>query len=178
MNGGSIGLPSGGLRRVSPDGAIGIVLFSMVLAVYLIMDITFAVSAYWRAVALFAAALGALGSLLGRRLGRGLRLAILALCCTATVAVRYVDWNSRKPFLRDLFSVRTGMSRADVERVMGPYAHVPQVYADRPPLPGSSTMQSEAPLAYRHTTAGWGDSDVGVVHFSGGRVVSVQFYPD
>jgi hypothetical protein len=33
-------------------------------------------------------------------------------------------------------------------------------------------------VTYRHTDAGWGDSDWGVIVFEGGRVVQTKFLPD
>ena len=94
-------------------------------------------------------------------------------------SVRFVDWNSRKPFLRDLYSIKEGMTPAQVERIMGAY-----IEGGGRPLDSPANEVDErgemvtGTVTYRHTDEGWGDSDWGVVTFENGRVVDVEFLPD
>lgn len=120
-----------------------------------------------------------------RQPGRILAFALL----TALTALLYmVPWTSRKPFLRDLGSIRPGMSEAEVRQIMRGYiegtgwpaspasaerenAGYGQAAAPEPlALPGS--------LVFRHSTNGAFNSDWGVVALENGRVTRVRFDPD
>jgi hypothetical protein len=37
------------------------------------------------------------------------------------LTIRTINWNSRKPFLRDLYRIKEGMTAAQVEQIMGNY---------------------------------------------------------
>lgn len=63
------------------------------------------------------------GSLARRGAAPRLRHSLLCLFCVAVVTMRWVDWNSLKPFLRDLERIQTGMDRAQVETLMSQYIH-------------------------------------------------------
>ena len=113
------------------------------------------------------------GALLLRGVSARRRVLILSLSVIAVLCVRFVDWNSRKPFLKDLYSVKAGMTPAQVEEVMGRY------------VVGSGQTESiergemvAGSVSYRHTQEAWGNSDWGTITFEGGRVVSVDFSPD
>ena len=102
------------------------------------------------------------------------RVGFLFLCLLfsgATVGVRWLNENSRKPFLRDFQRLHSGMTRDEVERVMGHYLHG----AAGPTLPPG--VDKDAAI-YRHTNDGWGDADWGVVRFQQDRVVELSFLPD
>jgi hypothetical protein len=100
---------------------------------------------------------------------------------------------SRCQFLRDLYSVRTGMSADAVEAIMGQYLE----FTDLPPLPGGNEEPIQLGITgagamltidesegdkmavvgsrfYRHDNS----ADVGIVRFEDYRVVSVEFSPD
>jgi hypothetical protein len=49
------------------------------------------------------------------------RVVLLLTFAVAFAGLRWVNWNSRKPFLRDLYSVRVGMTPSQVEAIMGKY---------------------------------------------------------
>ena len=140
-----------------------------VIGGYLLFDKLAAISLYPRAVALFCA-LGLLGSLpllYGHR--RGTQIALTALFLATLLAVQFINWDSRKPFLRALNRVEHGMTVAQVDAVMAGFM--------RPPAQ-SDILADDVTLAYRHTDAGWGDSDIGLITFVNGRVVARQFLPD
>ena len=118
---------------------------------------------------------------------------------TAVIAALYfVPWTSRKPFLRNLYSIRPGMTESEVRRIMGHYIEGtgwPATYGGTPPGSGTlndlgtgtthatgstpdGQMTIEGTLVFRHSTSGAFDSDWGIVAFSNGRVTGVSFSPD
>ncbi len=134
--------------------------------------------------------LGYVGS---RRAAPRPRTALLCVYALAVGVMPWVDWDSRKPFLRDLYSVKPGMERAQVEAIMGKYIHgtgwpanpystgegvlrTDSLSGSAYPTVASPNGQLELKdcIVYRHRQ----DSDWGVVRFREGRVVSVEFLPD
>jgi len=158
-----------------------VLLFWIALSVFLILDFVFTVSLYVRFVAIYAAFWVLVGALL--LWGRPLReeLLILALFVIVLFSVRFIDWHSRKPFLRDLYSIKEGMTPAQVDQIMGGYM---KGHYGGPP--GSHTQYEfdeqgdvvTGGVTYRHTNEGWGNSDWGTVTFENGRVVYTRFSPD
>ncbi|WP_338864803.1 hypothetical protein [Myxococcus stipitatus] len=110
----------------------------------------------------------------------GTAVLLLLLC----MGMRWLDWDSRKPFMRDLSSVRPGMTVEQVEAIMGRYLRGtgwPENPFTRGNAPGdfrAGELQVADSRVYRHTNEGWGNSDWGVVRFEAGRVVDVTFSPD
>jgi hypothetical protein len=150
---------------------------------YLILDRELAVSVYWRFVVPYAVFWGLVSLLF--LVGAPVRHKLLSLGLLAVIMVsaRFVHWDSRKPFLKDLFRVKEGMTVAQVEQIMGGYmtgGGIP-VGAPAPQLCGRLAEygpQATGTIVYRHTNEGWGDSDWGVVALREGRVVDVEFSPD
>jgi hypothetical protein len=155
--------------------------FWTALSLLLILDLGLglAVSIYPRFLAIYAAFWVLLGALLLHGRPTREKVLILALFAAVLASVRFIDWNSRKPFLRDLHSINEGMTRAQVEGIMGRY-----IRSGGRPLAGPETELDESgqiltgTVTYRHTNEGWGDSDWGVVTFVDGRVVETEFLPD
>jgi hypothetical protein len=153
--------------------------FWLALSIFLILDILGSASLYFRFVAIYTAFWVLVGALL--LYGRPVReiLLILGLFVMVAFSVRFIDWNSRKPFLRDFYSIKEGMTPAQVEQIMGDY-----MKGGGAPLGSPKTEINEqgeiatGTLTYRHTDEGWGDSDWGVVTFEDGRVVQTEFLPD
>jgi hypothetical protein len=153
----------------------------MALTVFLILDLGLglAVSIYPRFVAVYAAFWALIGALLLQGRPNREKVLILGLFVVVLLSVRFIDWNSRKPFLRDLQRIREGMTPVQVEQIMGPYMQgggrslaSPETEVDE----GGEILSGT--VTYRHTDEGWGDSDWGVVTFEDGRVVSTEFLPD
>ena len=135
---------------------------------YLALDILAAVSLAPGAVALasLASVPGAL--LLGHRLPRRARLGLLALMLALPLGVPAIDWDTRKPFLRAFNAIEVGMAVEEADRLMAPFLR-------EPPVGGAS---ADGSIAYRHTIAGWGDADVGLVYVVDGIVRGSRFYRD
>ena len=82
------------------------------------------------------------------------RITVVAIYTLLILSTRFVDWNSRKPFVRDLLRLREGMTGQQVKGIMGRYV-TNQDAAD--------VSQANATLYYRHGdrpeyNADWGRS--------------------
>jgi hypothetical protein len=153
------------------------------LGLYLLLDLEWSVSVYPRFVVIYAAfwALFLLLLLWGAPLRH--KLAILAPLVVTLLTIGTINWNSRKPFLRDLHRIKEGMTAAQVEQIMGDYMTGGGVPSGSPGirLDGRLTelgATATGTISYRHTNEGWGNSDWGVVTFKDGRVVDVWFDSD
>ncbi len=153
------------------------------LSLFLLLDLWSAVSLFPQFVVIYAAFWVLVGLLL--LIGRPWRekLLILGLFAAVLVSVRFVDWNSRKPFLKDLGQIEEGMTLSQVDQVMAGYERGPET--DQPlvlePAADSSASTDQAGrtwVTYRHTAEGWGNSDWGVVGFQDGVVIETRFLPD
>jgi hypothetical protein len=150
------------------------------LSAFLILDLVFQVSLYWQFMVMYAAFWLLVGALLVT--GRPLRdkLLILGLFVLVLGSVRFVDWNSRKPFLREFYSLQEGMTAEEVDQIMSGYM---KAHGGGTPAQDQYEFDEQGEIVtgwvtYRHTNEGWGDSDWGVVTFENGRVVRLQFLPD
>jgi hypothetical protein len=150
------------------------------LSAFLILDLVFQVSLYWQFVVMYAAFWLLVGALLvtGRPLSD--KLLILGLFVLVLGSVRFVDWNSRKPFLREFYSLQEGMTAEEVDQIMSGYM---KAHGGGTPAQDQYEFDEQGEIVtgwvtYRHTNEGWGDSDWGVVTFENGRVVRLQFLPD
>ena len=127
------------------------------------------------------------------------RIGALMAVVAVIAALYFVEWTTRKPFLRDLDQIRVGMTEAEVRRIMGRYMEG----TGWPTSPfdtstnGTSTLTDvgsgsrystitspsgemivRVSLVFRHSTNGAFSSDWGIVSLSSGRVVRVEFSPD
>src|SRR6185436_12129891 len=75
------------------------------------------------------------------------RLILLGLSLFSILAFKYIDWNSRRPFIRDLLKIESGMTPNEVNIIMKRYDG------------GSSPDE----LFYMHKVPGPFYSDIGVV---------------
>jgi hypothetical protein len=124
------------------------------------------------------------------------RLCVLAAVIVFVVMLYFVDWSTRKPFLRDLARVHVGMTEADVRRIMGSYIEGTGL-VDPPgvapssgvtdlgsghtyrtaPSPNGEVRLSDT-LVFRHSTESAFNADWGIIKFSDGKVTGVDFSPD
>jgi hypothetical protein len=159
--------------------------FWTALSLFLVLDLGLglAVSVYFTFVVAYAAFWVLVGALLLYRRPLRERILILALFVVALLSVRFVDWNSRKPFLRGFNRVKEGMTESQVDRIMDGYI---KEYGGGPP-PSLRAYEPQFDeqgriitgwVTYRHTDEGWGDSDWGEVTFENGRVVEKRFLHD
>jgi len=148
------------------------VLLLIALGILIALDIFASVSIYLRFVAVYAAFWVLVGGLLLRDSPVRHKLVILAIFVAAVASILFINWNSRKPFLKDFRRLQEGMTEAQVDGVMGRYI----VETDLPPLPlGGGTVAVDA-VVYRHTDESWGKSDWGVVAFEDGRVAQTELF--
>ena len=146
------------------------------LGVFFVLDFVADVSIYVRFVAAYAAFWVLAGALLLQGTALRYKLLILVVFLAMLWAVRFIDWNSRKPFVKDLYRVQEGMTEAQVERIMGPYieeAILPVSLSNKGDEADEPTLGSK--VFYRHTDKSWGSSEWGVVTFEDGRVVQAEF---
>lgn len=91
------------------------------------------------------------------------------------------SWTSRKLFLRDLYSIRPGMSVQQVESVMGKYNafNIGQPNT-RVAASGNLVLVDPNVAAYRHADVNNGqyNGDIGVVRFKNNKVSGIEFMPD
>lgn len=87
---------------------------------------------------------------------------------------------SRTRFLRDLYSIRPGMTPDQVRRIMAGYNEgtgwPPNLLVDRVEPSGEFTVPGA--IVFRHSDEPQYNSDWGVVSFKNGRVTQVRFDPD
>jgi len=156
--------------------ALLVIVFLIAFGVFLVLDLFFQVSVYLRFVAAYAAFWTLVGALLLHASLLRRKVLILSLFVIVVFSVHFINWNSRKPFLRDLYRIEQGMTEAQVEQIMGKYIQGTGWPAS--PLGEMTKPEELVPpnsVVYRHTNEGWGDSDWGVVTFEDNRVSQVEF---
>lgn len=130
--------------------------------------------------------------------GQVRRVWVLGLLGVGIAGLYFVPWSSRKPFLRDLYSIQPGMTETQVRQTMARYMEGtgwPAVYGTVSNAPGSlvdagsgatyatgetstGEMTIRDSIVYRHSTDGAYDSDWGIISLSNGIVVRVSFSAD
>lgn len=121
----------------------------------------------WLATGVFAAFFALPALILLWRAPWQTKLAFIGIFLLAILLVRNLDWNTRKPFLRGLDSIRQGMTVEQADAAMQGFM--------RGPATGISEYGT---VNYRHTDEGWGNSDIGLVTFADGVVSKVEYMPD
>jgi hypothetical protein len=161
--------------------ALLVLLSWFALGAFLVLDLRYAISLSYRFVALYAAFWVLVGALLLHDRPLPAKLVVLALLVIVLFSVRFVDWTSRKPFLKDFARIQEGMTPAQVDRIMEGY--IKETGGE----PSGSENEIEYDergeivsgwVTYRHTDKSWGDSDLGVVTLRQGRVTETGFLPD
>jgi hypothetical protein len=105
---------------------------------------------------------------------RSRRLIPLIAVNALILALYWIPWSSRKPFVRHLDSIRPGMTVAEVNRIMAGYRMGTGI-----PLPGSAQeFRPSGAIVFRHSDEAMFNADWGVVTFRDGKVVDVRFDPD
>jgi hypothetical protein len=125
------------------------------------------------------------------------RIGVLAAVVALIAALHFVDWSTRKPFLRDLARVRVGMTEAEVRQIMGQHMEgtgllaPPGTPANSPStmnlMSGSQYSTTTSPsrelvltdsLVFRHSTEAAFNADWGIISFASGKVANVEFSID
>ncbi len=148
--------------------------FWIALSVFLILDLAGSISLHPGLVALYAFCWALAGLLLLYSRPLREKIVILTLFLVALGSVRFVDWNTRKPFLRALDRVAVGITEAQADEIMDGYIKGVSPMAQVDEQGGIDW----GTVSYRHTTQAWGNVEVGVLVFQNGRVVRVDFLPD
>ena len=156
--------------------ALLVLAYGFALSVFLILDLFGSVSVYLRFTAAYAAFWVLVGALLLHGSPPRRQVLILGIFAAAVFSVHFINWNSRKPFLRDFYRIEEDMTEAQVEQIMGKYIKE----ADLP-----SCLLSEATetaglsprncVFYRHTDESRSNSDWGVVAFENSHVAQTEF---
>lgn len=109
---------------------------------------------------------------------RTVRIAMLVSPLVVLGTLYGVEWTSRKPFLRDFRRVQTGMTASEVRVVMK--RHIKGTGWPLPDFDRKSPEELKIPdsLVFRHSNFPRFNSDWGIVRFSKGRVVDVDFSAD
>jgi hypothetical protein len=116
------------------------------------------------------------------------KFAAYVAALAALVTLIFMPWHPRKRFVRDLYSLDSGMTVDEVEAVMGGYM---KGAGKKWVVPGDSAASTAGPafpagderahatgtMTYRWDDSDY-DSDWGQVTFADGRVVKVEFLPD
>ena len=145
--------------------ALGIfIIFDLEIALSINTYITLAYAAFWLII----------GYLILRQHPKRYKLSLLAIFLTAILVIYSIDWNSRKPFLRDFHRIEIGMTATQVDQMMKNYIKfigpTTQLNAQGDILAGK--------ISYRHTRQGWGDSDVIILTIENSQIVEISYYPD
>ncbi|MCD6049652.1 MAG: hypothetical protein K0Q55_1055 [Verrucomicrobia bacterium] len=127
------------------------------------------------------------------------RLGVLIAIIVFILQLYFVDWTTRKPFLRDLDRIQVGMTESEVRHIMEGYLEGtgwPALPGSNPTnapgtlnIVGSGSQYSTATsptgqltirdsLVFRHSNDGAFNSDWGIISLSSGKVISVEFHPD
>ena len=145
--------------------ALGIfIIFDLEIALSINTYITLAYAAFWLII----------GYLILRQHPKRYKLSLLAIFLTAILVIYSIDWNSRKPFLRDFHRIEIGMAATQVDQMMDDYIKfigpTTQLNAQGDVVAGK--------ISYRHTRQGWGDSDVIMLTIESGQIIEISYYPN
>jgi hypothetical protein len=142
------------------------VLFVAAIGILVALDLLAAVSLYLRFLAVYCAFWVLIGGLLLRDTPVRLRLMLLIVFIAQVGVIHFINWNSRKPFVRDFDRIAEGMAERQVDQIMRRYMKETNL----PPIPLGEGSGSVETVVYRHTDDSWGRPDWGIVAFEGGRV--------
>ena len=143
------------------------------MALYLLLDLALAVSLNSIISGGFAVTVLALSLLLLDPWPAKRRLLVAGVLVSAVFAVRYIDWDGRKPFLRDFNQIQLGMTAEEVDEVMADYTKLASPFA-KTSLSGAVQMGA---ITYQHSTENRLDVDLAHITFAGGHVIAATFYP-
>lgn len=112
------------------------------------------------------------------------RIVTFTTVAAVLATLHFVEWNTRKPFLRDLRKVQAGMTEAEVRHIMARYVEGtgwPASPFSRVSTPGDAPggqLVIPGSLVFRHSDDARFNSDWGVVSFAAGKVAKVEFNAD
>ncbi|MCI0485609.1 MAG: hypothetical protein L0229_03310 [Blastocatellia bacterium] len=161
--------------KVRLEGIIGVVIFIVMSFVvvsfpaYLFIEDFMAFSV----LPLTTPVCSILGAFIGycifRRVKIDNRPALLALLICSILATEYLDWNPRKPLLRNLYRIRVGMTVAEVEQIMD--GHIKGF--GLPDNLARDFKDEDGPIMYRADWSAAYNSDFGWIEIKDGKVEDV-----
>lgn len=151
-----------------------IVFFLSCVGIFLFFDYIFDVSVSMAFTSIYCLISCFIGIFFTRRLTVTQRSGTLILLIVLLFSVRFIDWNSRKSFLKDLYKIHPGMNVKEVDSIMGKYEK------NEPDEPTGSITHSASSgyVIYHHTHEAWGNADTGIVKYERDQVVEVTFSDD
>jgi hypothetical protein len=160
--------------------SIALALASSALLLFAASEMLIAMPIPWR-LYVAAAAMFAVGLLRKRPPRRQFgRLVILMSICLVAAILHLTPWSSRKVFLKDLYSIKPGMTVTEVKAIMAGYipgTGFPSNPLAEPPGP-SGELTIRGALVFRHSEEPAYNADWGIVNFRDGRVTGVEFSAD
>ena len=160
--------------RNTGDIIIATLILLAVMGLYLLLDLALSASLNPFISGGFALTLMALSLFILDSLPVKQRFLLTGVLISAVFAVRYIDWDSRKPFLRDFNQIQLGMTAEEVDELMADYIK------NVSPFVNTST-EGEVQMgtvSYHYTNEGWDVANTGQITFAGGHVIAATFYPD
>ena len=107
-----------------------------------------------------------------RRYRTGIGAGALAMGLLVVLSMRFVDWNSRKPFLLDLYRVQLGMTINELALIMRHHPNKPT-----PDYPDRIVKENDT-LVFRPTYGGAYNADWGIVTIKDHQVAGVEYSAD
>lgn len=99
------------------------------------------------------------------------RLMTLALLSSLILGTKYVDWNPRKPLIRDMYRIEAGMTFDEVDKIMSRHKH-PRGSESYDNF--EETLEEKDEAAYMTATT----ADIVSVKFQDGKVATIKFSHD
>lgn len=100
------------------------------------------------------------------------RIISLSASVLLILSMQYFDWNPRKPFLRDLYHIRIGMTVSEVRKTMHGYLDRPNLNDPEP------NIQANDSIVYRPSNDPAYNADWGIVTIYNGEVQGVEYSSD
>ena len=147
-------------------------MFLAAISLYILLDLTFAVSLNLVITSAFALVALALGHYILGSLPHKQRLLIICLVLFGIYALQFVDWNGRKQYIRDYNTIQHGMTVEEVDNLLAGYNKNVSPFA-------SYSVQGDIQtgnITYLPTADFSTDYPSVSITFAGGRVIARSYY--
>jgi hypothetical protein len=112
------------------------------------------------------------GMYLTRNISKIKSTAIISIVIILVLSLPYLDWSSRKTFIRDLSNIRYDMTGIEVERLMKNHRHNFAQPEEEHLLHLNPAYTGDTVFRPRHS------GDMGIIEFQDGKVVGLKFEAD
>jgi hypothetical protein len=154
-------------------GLLAIIIYSLCsIAIFIILDLSFAITEVCLSIAMTCVFASFLFNNEFLHLKKNRRYSVIAFLILVLLSLERIDLNSAKPFTRDLYKVKRGMTGVEVENIMA--GHIKNWVQDESEhfLHLNPAFTGEAWFRYTHEA--WGNAGWGKVVFADGRVQDVE----